>query len=107
MLANTKGETDVTVKIEGPDGDTSLTHGFFKSIGSPVNGVELDPDGSFDMEYERPELALTVLGFSGTIARLQAWISTPKGPRVVLTHSFEEPIAVLADETIRVVGPAF
>lgn len=107
MLANTEGETDVTVKIETPFGEERLTHGFFKSIGSPVSASALDPDPEFELEYERPELALTVLGYQGQVKKLTAWVATPNGPQVVLTHLFAEPIALLSDETLQVVGPAY
>lgn len=107
MLADTEGETDVTVKIETPFGETHLTHGFFKDVGSPVTAFTLDPDPEFEMEYDRPELALTVLGYQGQVKKLTAWVATPDGPQVVLTHSFPEPVALMRDETLRVVGPAY
>lgn len=107
LMANRSFEKDVTVKLTDAKDKIRYCNGFIVETGSPVYGFSLDPDAEFELEYARPEVKLTLLGYSGNVKSLEAWLSTDKGLRTVLKQCYTEPITVLTDEVLNVVGPAY
>ena len=107
MLSNKRSEVDVTVRVTDSRGEDRLISGFYRELGAPVTGESLDPDPEFLLEFSRPEIEVVILGYSGSIKAVSAWVSTMEGPQVVLDKEFPEPMTVLADESLTVVGPAY
>jgi hypothetical protein len=93
--------------VEVVGGKITMCNGLFTFMGAPADGVELDPEGEFDMEYGRPEGDLRLINFQGCAVKVRAWITTADGPQVVLESTLENgPVAVLANEVLHVVGPS-
>lgn len=107
LFSNKKSEKDVTVRLTDVNGVTKLCNGFITEAGALVYGCTLDPEPEFELEYARPEVRLTVLNYSGQVTALEAWLNTVDGPRTVISHNCEEPIAVLSDESLILVGPIY
>jgi hypothetical protein len=100
------GEMDVTCTVWDREGNHQTVSGVIKDLGCALSGFELDPEAEFEYEYERPEAEVTLFGFQGIVTRVRAWLGTIDGPQVVLESKLEEPIRVLADESLTVVGQA-
>lgn len=105
ILQSKPYETDVTCRVEQVNGNSRMYNGVFTFLGAPVLGCELDEEADFLLEYGFPEGDLIVLGFSGKIRKVDAWINSADGPLVVLTASFANPLEVKDGDTIPVAGP--
>jgi hypothetical protein len=97
-------EIEVTVQVTFPNGNTSMRNGIFTFYGVPVNGVELDHEALFVMEYGFPEGDLVLFNFVGQVRKIKAWITTVNGPQAVLRASFQS-LKVEEGDAIPVAGP--
>jgi hypothetical protein len=97
-------EMEVTCRVTFPDGNDTLCNGIFKFHGVPVDGVQLDHEALFVMEYGFPEGEITLFGFVGMISKVKAWLNTADGPLDVLRASFSS-LKVEEGDVIPVAGP--
>lgn len=106
LFSNKPSERDVTVKLTDEDGTVRYCNGFITELGAEVFGCTLDPDADCVLEHARPEVSLTLLGYTGWMVKaVEAWCNTPAGPRTVFRQNYGKS-GKLSDTSV-IVGPAY
>jgi len=41
------------------------------------------------------------------VKSVEAWLNTSDGPQTVFKKDYSEPVAILSDEALQIVGPAY